>query len=181
MTAPDAVRAATNVTVLIAAHNEATVIAPTIRSLQAQSRAPDRIVVVADRCADGTEPGQSPWLPVPGLHAKHGECYRAGAWTEDWMITFAVKHDGRKILKPQDCKIITTPAPTWRQMFRQRQRWSQGYVETICRFGRIHAAGPHRPQRGACSRDIRSACSTHSTSRSRPRRSAPSRTAGPER
>ena len=247
MTAPDALREATNVTVLIAAHNEATVIAPTIRSLQAQSRAPDRMVVVADRCTDGTEvvaaqagaevfrtvgneyrkagalnqaldyvlPGMADtgfvmtadaditphpdvianWLkhfydnPAIGamsaahtigrrkrmlemmqameferdrryigrkqgigsclsgsgsifrvstlreLHAKHGEYYRRGAWTEDWMITFAVKHYGRKILKPQDCKITTTPAPTWRQMFRQRQRWSQGYVETICRFG----------------------------------------------
>jgi len=42
------------VTVLIPAHNEEACIGETIRSLQGQSMAPDRIVVVADNCTDQT-------------------------------------------------------------------------------------------------------------------------------
>jgi cellulose synthase/poly-beta-1,6-N-acetylglucosamine synthase-like glycosyltransferase len=43
------------VTVLIPAHDEEACIARTIRSLQAQSHRPERIVVVADNCTDQTE------------------------------------------------------------------------------------------------------------------------------
>jgi cellulose synthase/poly-beta-1,6-N-acetylglucosamine synthase-like glycosyltransferase len=42
------------VTVLIPAHNEAGILATTLPSLQSQSRAPDRIIVVADNCTDKT-------------------------------------------------------------------------------------------------------------------------------
>jgi len=42
------------VTVLIPAHNEEACLAATIASLQEQSRRPDRIIVVADNCTDGT-------------------------------------------------------------------------------------------------------------------------------
>lgn len=42
------------VTALVPAHNEAVGIVATIRSLQAQTIPPDRIVVVADNCTDGT-------------------------------------------------------------------------------------------------------------------------------
>ena len=42
------------VTVLIPAHNEAGILASTLPSLQSQSRAPDRIIVVADNCTDKT-------------------------------------------------------------------------------------------------------------------------------
>jgi cellulose synthase/poly-beta-1,6-N-acetylglucosamine synthase-like glycosyltransferase len=42
------------VTVLVPAHNEAACIGQTIRSLQEQSQAPERIVVVADNCTDDT-------------------------------------------------------------------------------------------------------------------------------
>jgi len=44
-----------NVTVLVPAHNEAACIGDTIRSLQAQSHSPERVVVVADNCSDATE------------------------------------------------------------------------------------------------------------------------------
>lgn len=43
------------VTVLIPAHNEADRIAATIRSLLEQHDRPDRVIVVADNCTDGTE------------------------------------------------------------------------------------------------------------------------------
>ena len=42
------------VTVLIPAHNEAGILATTLPMLQSQSRAPDRIIVVADNCTDKT-------------------------------------------------------------------------------------------------------------------------------
>jgi cellulose synthase/poly-beta-1,6-N-acetylglucosamine synthase-like glycosyltransferase len=44
-----------SVTVLVPAHNEAVTIAATLRSLREQSRAPQRIVVIADNCTDATE------------------------------------------------------------------------------------------------------------------------------
>jgi cellulose synthase/poly-beta-1,6-N-acetylglucosamine synthase-like glycosyltransferase len=43
------------VTVLIPAHNEEDKIAATLRSLQEHDDPPDRIIVVADNCTDGTE------------------------------------------------------------------------------------------------------------------------------
>jgi cellulose synthase/poly-beta-1,6-N-acetylglucosamine synthase-like glycosyltransferase len=42
------------ITVLIPAHNEERLIGATIRSLMKQNRKPDRIIVVADNCTDGT-------------------------------------------------------------------------------------------------------------------------------
>lgn len=48
------VPATTTLVALIPAHNEASDIVETVRSLQRQSRPPDRIVVVADNCTDAT-------------------------------------------------------------------------------------------------------------------------------
>ena len=42
------------VVVLVPAHNEAGQIAETITSLLTQTRPPDRVVVIADNCADDT-------------------------------------------------------------------------------------------------------------------------------
>lgn len=44
----------TTVTVLIPAHNEAGILTTTLPNLLSQSRAPDRIIVVADNCTDKT-------------------------------------------------------------------------------------------------------------------------------
>jgi hypothetical protein len=43
------------VTVLIPAHDEEAVLGLTLESLAAQSRSPDRVVVVADNCTDRTD------------------------------------------------------------------------------------------------------------------------------
>jgi len=43
------------ITVLVPAHNEAACIAETLTSLKSQSHPPERIIVVADNCTDGTE------------------------------------------------------------------------------------------------------------------------------
>ena len=42
------------VVVLVPAHDEAASIGTTLRALQAQTRRPDRVVVVADNCTDDT-------------------------------------------------------------------------------------------------------------------------------
>jgi biofilm PGA synthesis N-glycosyltransferase PgaC len=47
-------RGATRIVVIIAAHNEELSLAGTLRSIQAQERLPDRIVVAADNCSDQT-------------------------------------------------------------------------------------------------------------------------------
>jgi len=50
------------------------------------------------------------------------------------MITYALKHQGYKLLKPQDC-MITLPCARWGRLFKQRQRWSHGYIEAIAHSG----------------------------------------------
>lgn len=47
-------QSASRVTVLIPAHNEEAVLAATLVGLAQQSRHPDRVIVVADNCSDGT-------------------------------------------------------------------------------------------------------------------------------
>ena len=49
-----AVDATVRCTVLIPAHDEATIIGATLTSLRVQTRAPDRVVVIADNCTDDT-------------------------------------------------------------------------------------------------------------------------------
>ena len=44
-----------HITALVPAHNEAATIAATIASLRDQTRPPDRILVIADNCTDGTD------------------------------------------------------------------------------------------------------------------------------
>jgi hypothetical protein len=55
-------------TVLIPAHNEEAILGRTLRSLAAQSRAPDRVVVIADNCP--TRPSR--WPASTGLRASRG-------------------------------------------------------------------------------------------------------------
>lgn len=69
------------------------------------------------------------------VQSAYGTIYVASSMAEDWMLTFALKHQRYKLLKPQNCKITTDPEPTWRKLWRQRQRWSHGYIEAIGRFG----------------------------------------------
>ncbi len=68
---------AVTITVLIPAHNEAERIAATLASLEAQSRQPDRIVVIADNCTDDTEAisraaGAEILVTVGNMHKKAG-------------------------------------------------------------------------------------------------------------
>lgn len=65
------------ITVLVPAHNEEETIGSTLASLQGQTRAPDRIVVVADNCSDATAEiarshGVSVFTTVGNVHKKAG-------------------------------------------------------------------------------------------------------------
>jgi cellulose synthase/poly-beta-1,6-N-acetylglucosamine synthase-like glycosyltransferase len=65
------------VLVLMPAHNEADCIAVTLRSLNSQSRRPDRIVVIADNCSDDTAAiaaahGAEVFSTVDNAHKKAG-------------------------------------------------------------------------------------------------------------
>jgi poly-beta-1,6-N-acetyl-D-glucosamine synthase len=64
-----------------------------------------------------------------------GQIFVPGSWTEDWMLTFALKHLGIKLLKPADCIVTTAPVPRLGPLFTQRQRWGRGYFEAIARYG----------------------------------------------
>lgn len=70
------------ITVLVPAHNEETGIVATLRSLQAQTRRADRIVVVADNCTDHTvllawTQGASVITTVGNTHKKAGALNQA--------------------------------------------------------------------------------------------------------
>lgn len=65
------------ITVLLPAHNEAARLPACIDSLAAQTRRPDRIVVIADNCTDGTEhvamqKQQDVFITHGNMHAKAG-------------------------------------------------------------------------------------------------------------
>ncbi len=65
------------VVVLVPAHNEENCIAGTLRSLKEQTRRPDRVVVVADNCTDGTvrvarDRGAEVFTTVGNSHKKAG-------------------------------------------------------------------------------------------------------------
>jgi cellulose synthase/poly-beta-1,6-N-acetylglucosamine synthase-like glycosyltransferase len=76
-TTPPQVRRTTTVVALVPAHNEREGIAGTVRSLRDQTRAPDRIIVVADNCTDETvmlarEAGAEVVETVGNVHKKAG-------------------------------------------------------------------------------------------------------------
>jgi cellulose synthase/poly-beta-1,6-N-acetylglucosamine synthase-like glycosyltransferase len=65
------------ITVLVPAHNEEASLPATLDSLEAQTRAPDRIIVVADNCTDGTvriahDRGYDVFESVDNVHKKGG-------------------------------------------------------------------------------------------------------------
>jgi cellulose synthase/poly-beta-1,6-N-acetylglucosamine synthase-like glycosyltransferase len=70
------------VTVLIPAHNEAASIGATLESLAAQDPAPNRVIVIADNCTDGTEEvararGAEVFVSVDNTHKKAGALNQA--------------------------------------------------------------------------------------------------------
>jgi cellulose synthase/poly-beta-1,6-N-acetylglucosamine synthase-like glycosyltransferase len=66
---------------------------------------------------------------------EHGTVYDEHNWTEDWKLTFSLKHAGYRCLRPQDCIARTIPVTEWRKLFLQRERWARGYFQTLTEFG----------------------------------------------
>jgi len=82
--------------------------------------------------------GQGTLFKVSALRrveAKEGQIFVPDAWTEDWMLTFALKHLRIKLLKPADCIVTTAPVLSLGLLYIQRQRWGRGYFEAIARYG----------------------------------------------
>lgn len=69
---------ASRITVVIPAHNEESVLPVTLAALRSQSRAPDRVVVIADNCADRTrEVARAAGCSV--IESHHNGARKAGA------------------------------------------------------------------------------------------------------
>lgn len=79
---------ASRVVVLIAAHDEERAIASAMRSVERQTRRPDRMIVIADNCRDSTEaivaarPGWTLWRTRANRHRKAGALNQALARLE---------------------------------------------------------------------------------------------------
>ncbi len=71
------------VTVLIPAHDEEEILPSTLPALLSQSRRPDRVIVVADNCTDGTvavaEANGVEWFETRRQHREEGGCAQPGA------------------------------------------------------------------------------------------------------
>lgn len=69
------------------------------------------------------------------LPGRHGDVYDATALTEDNELTIALKSLGSPMVSPEDCKVETEVMPTWRALWRQRQRWQRGAIENLATYG----------------------------------------------
>ena len=86
----------------------------------------------------GSMSGMASIFSVQALRAVaaiHGTAYDENNWTEDWKLTYSLKHAGFRCLRPQDCISRTIPVTRWRMLFRQRERWARGYFQTLNEFG----------------------------------------------
>lgn len=70
--------------VLIPAHNEEATIAKTLDALLTQSRVPDRIVVIADNCTDGTETIARRYRGVTVMRTVDNADRKVGALNQAW-------------------------------------------------------------------------------------------------
>jgi cellulose synthase/poly-beta-1,6-N-acetylglucosamine synthase-like glycosyltransferase len=64
-----------------------------------------------------------------------GGVYDTTVLTEDNELTFALKTLGYQVLSPSDCTLTTEVMPTWRMLWRQRERWKRGALENCVQYG----------------------------------------------
>jgi len=69
---------------------------------------------------------------IPG---HRGQVYDTLALTEDNELTLALKSLGAKMTSPPQCRVTTEIMTTWRDLWRQRQRWQRGALENIGVYG----------------------------------------------
>jgi poly-beta-1,6-N-acetyl-D-glucosamine synthase len=64
-----------------------------------------------------------------------GGIYDISVLTEDNELTFALLHLGYKVLSPKQCTLVTEVMPTWRALWKQRERWKRGAFENCVQYG----------------------------------------------
>jgi cellulose synthase/poly-beta-1,6-N-acetylglucosamine synthase-like glycosyltransferase len=69
------------------------------------------------------------------LPGEAGQVYDTFSLTEDNELTLALKTLGARLLSPRECQVRTELMPTWRDLWRQRQRWQRGALENIGMYG----------------------------------------------
>ncbi|MGI9196546.1 MAG: glycosyltransferase [Candidatus Nanopelagicales bacterium] len=69
---------------------------------------------------------------IPG---QPGKVYDTAALTEDNELTLALKSLGATMMSPSQCYVVTEIMPTWRDLWRQRQRWQRGALENLGAYG----------------------------------------------
>lgn len=69
------------------------------------------------------------------LPGQRGDVYDPTALTEDNELTIALKSLGSAMVSPEQCKVETEVMPTWRALWRQRQRWQRGAIENLATYG----------------------------------------------
>ena len=73
---------------------------------------------------------------IPG---EPGQVYDTAALTEDNELTLALKSLGATMMSPSECTVVTELMPTWRNLWRQRQRWQRGALENLAAYGMTRA------------------------------------------
>lgn len=61
--------------------------------------------------------------------------YDTNVLTEDSELSLALKHLGKKIISAPECTLVTEVMPTWRELWRQRERWKRGALENCFQYG----------------------------------------------
>ena len=69
---------------------------------------------------------------IPG---RPGQVYDTSALTEDNELTLALKSLGAMMTSPAECTVVTELMPSWRALWRQRQRWQRGALENLGAYG----------------------------------------------
>jgi cellulose synthase/poly-beta-1,6-N-acetylglucosamine synthase-like glycosyltransferase len=69
------------------------------------------------------------------LPGKAGQVYDTYSLTEDNELTLALKTLGARLKSPRWCRVRTELMPTWRDLWRQRERWQRGALENIGMYG----------------------------------------------
>jgi cellulose synthase/poly-beta-1,6-N-acetylglucosamine synthase-like glycosyltransferase len=80
---------------------------------------------------------------LPGVK---GHVYDTYSLTEDNELTMALKTLGADMVSPRGSRVRTELMPTWRDLWRQRQRWQRGALENIGMYGVTSASARYWAQ-----------------------------------
>jgi poly-beta-1,6-N-acetyl-D-glucosamine synthase len=106
--------------------------------LQAMEYERDRRVIGRKQGRVGCMTGMAAVFRVAALRdvgRAFGAVYDPQNITEDWKLTLALKQLGWGTIRPQDCEVATIPVSRLKGLFKQRERWAHGYLQTLREFG----------------------------------------------